>query len=276
MKHFRPIKTFGTWLLESVEIKVPYTRANDDCDEYKTWIEQTLGLFKHTHGNLSPDLYMLTGMGLPVRDADNTYQFHFPTAEHADAFQARFGGVRKTRHRLDSLRVNEGIRGNFTLDDLVYLYGSPLPNIIQYHLVDMADRLTGYFHEYKFMHQTWGDRQWLPSAFVYINEKEYDDRDILGWLHSQLHADDTIPSDWQKGWHGNGNGIYEFDDPAIAVLFKLRFGGASIPSKLPISRLDAVKGLLPHVSGIKTVGGRNGIWEKQANIPDYRSPRVVD
>lgn len=271
MKHFRPIITFATWLLECV--KVPMTEDQSLCaDDY---IQAEFKLNKATHGDLRWDIYLHWRTWSLTDVVDNS--FYFPSAEMADRFHAKFGGERSTKSMENNPRTGEGISGNFTLDDLVYLYGDPLPNLIQFHLVDMQDRLSGYFDRFKFMHQHWQHgSHWIPSAFVYVDRTIEQSEAPTQWLFNMLDKPEVHKHAWQWGWEASIHGVYEFDDPSIAAMFKLAFGGGPIPSKLGTQRHDTYLKLVGPVSGIQPPKDRWGTWERQANIPDYRNPREVD
>lgn len=271
MKHFRPIKTFATWLLD--EVTIPMTR--DEGKRAEDWIESELKLRRAGRGDLNADIYSHSGVAFSG-DCPKNF-FNFPTAEYAQRFQAKFGGGYSVRLMKENPRKNEEIFGNFTLDDLVYLYGDPLPNVIQFHLVDLEDRLSGFFDRYKYMHQHWAQRShWLPSAFVYVQRDNEKARDILRWLHETLQRPGDPENHWQQSWESSIHGIYEFDDPSVAAMFKLAFGGGEMPSKLSFRRDSVYEKLKGPVSGISAPKDSFGTWERQASIPDYRIPRGVD
>lgn len=273
MKHYRPIKTFATWLLESV--RVPFTPQKDDgwggnhADE---WIQEVLGLRKAERGDLGADIYQHTYSGFPKAGTPCINNFNFPDAKSADAFHAQFGGERSVLEMKDNPRRNEAIFGNFTMDDLKHIYGDPLPNVIVYHLIDMQDRLSGYFDRFKFMHQDWS-KAWIPAAFVFVQETR---EDYEKNAHYRFIADTNGTEQWTRCFEASIKGVYEFEDAGLAALFKLRFGGASIPEKASFSRPETFELLKDHVSGIRRLGDRHYIWEKQAGIPDYRNPLTVD
>jgi hypothetical protein len=279
MKHFRPIKTFATWLLDTVEVYITPKKETLRDNPADKWIRENLNLTKlsGSQKQLDLDIYLHSYSGFPIEGNPCKNNFYFPDAESANLFYAQFGGERKLLDVKDNPRKNEPIAGNFTLDDLVYLYGNPLPNVIQYHLVDMEDRLSGYFNRYNFMHQHWAHRaHWIPSAFVYVDERAEGVDTPNQWLYQNLHKDSDPKHTWQHGWESSVKGIYEFDDPSLAAMFKLALGGAPIPSRLGIGIESVFDKLSGPVSGISRREGRFGIWEKQANIPDYRNPRVMD
>jgi hypothetical protein len=201
------------------------------------------------------------------------HHFYFPEPEIADRFHEKFGGERFTLPMEKSPRKNDAIFDNFTLDDLVYLYGDPLPNLIQYHLVDMEDRLSGYFDRYKFMHQSWAKRaHWLPSAFVYVGHENDRSDGPLKWLYEMLGGADG--KDWQSSWESSAMGVYEFDDPQLAAAFKLTFG-SPVPEMTGIQRNEVYDRLTGPVTGMTRVDDRFGRWYRQTNLPDYTIPRTV-
>lgn len=273
MEHFRPIKTFSTWLLESV--KVPFTPVEGDnwggrhADQ---WIESNLGLHKNAHGELGSDIYSHTYTGFPSAGHPCINNFSFPDAATADAFHAQFGGERSTLTMKNSPRRNEAIFGNFTIEDLKHLYGDPLPNVIAYHLIEMQDRLGGYFDRFKFMHQEWS-KAWVPAAFVYVDESQKDRAENITY---RFIAETNGTENWTRCFESSVTGVYEFEDAGLASLFKLRFGGAAVPERAHFSRPETFATLKDHVLGIQHLGDRNYIWEKPAGIPDYRNPLGVD
>lgn len=281
MKHFRPIKTFATWLLESVTVEL-VPGGKDDWSGSKAarqWIEENLNLTKLDRfgfNRLESAIYSNDASGFPKEGTPCRNNFYFPDAESANLFHAKFGGQRQTLPVEQGPRRNEPICDNFTLDDLVYLYGDPLPNVIQFHLVDMDDRLGGYFDRFQYMHQPWSRRShWLPSAFVYVSHAQRVDDAPLKWLYQTLFRPEDPENFWQHGWQSSIHGIYEFDDPKVAAMFKLAFGGGAIPSKLTYRSYETYDRLAGPVSGIQPLVDSFGTWARQANIPDYRNPLEV-
>lgn len=277
MKHFRPIKTFSTWLLHQVKVEVAAVDEKTFGKFYEgccRWIESNLNLSKADHGDLRHAIYNATSSTFFSNAGIQCYTFEFPEAEYANSFAARFGGSYLEIDKKDSHRRNETISGNFTIDDLVYLYGNPLPNLIQFHLVDMSVRLGGYFDDFKHMHQDWCNRSdWIPSAFVFADERDADRVvEILGWFNTHLQKPDSEKGAWQKGWASSASGVYEFDDPHLAMMFKLRWGGNGFRRSYYIPEYKSVTDLLPYVSGIKKVGNVM-VWESDPNVPDYRAVR---
>lgn len=273
MKHFRPIKTFGTWLLESV--KVPFTPVEGDNwggSHADKWIQEELRLRKADRGDLGTDIYQHTYTGFPSAGMPCMNNFNFPSSETADRFHAEFGGERSVLDMADNPRKNEAIFGNFTIEDLKHLYGDPLPNVIAYHLIDMQDRLSGYFDRFKFMHQEWA-KSWIPAAFVYApaSRQDYEKNSHLRFIAAANGTDN-----WTSCYESSITDIYEFEDARLAALFKLRFGGASVPEQAHFSRPETFEKLKDHVLGIRRLGDRNYIWEKPVGIPDYRNPLTVD
>lgn len=273
MKHFRPIKTFGTWLLDTV--RVPFTPVEGDNwggHHADKWIQEELGLRKADRGDLGTDIYQHTYSGFPSTGVPCINNFNFPNSETADRFHVEFGGERSVLDMSDNPRKNEAIFGNFTIEDLKHLYGDPLPNVIAYHLIDMQDRLSGYFDDFKFMHQAWA-KAWLPAAFVYVDEEQADRQTNATY---RFIADTDGTDEWTRCFRVSAAGVYEFEDAGLAALFKLRFGGASIPEQVSFSRPETFEKLKDHVLGIRRLGDRRYIWEKPAGIPDYRIPLTVD
>lgn len=270
MKHFRPIKTFATWLLEEVRVSFPDAPSLSGGDHADEWIQANLNLHRSSYGDLRANIYSHSYSGFPSSGQSCINIFNFPDAASADAFHAEFGGERLTIDESQSARRNESLSGHFTMDDLKKMYGDPLPNIVQYHLVDMEDRLSGYFYEFKHMHQPWA-RNWLPSAFVYVNDRDLDtSNEILNWFHTTLFHQITEedPHGWQRGWQSNANDVYEFDDPSVAALFKLRFGGNGVPERRSLSRNSTIVTLKDHVNIVKRANGY--CWERDPSVPDYR------
>lgn len=283
MKHFRPIKTFPTWLLDSVTVEFTPVEEGDwsGGKVARKWIEENLNLTKLDHlglNRMDSAIYSHNATGFPSPNQPCKNNFYFPDAESANLFHAEFGGERLVLDPANGPRRNEPITDNFTLDDLVYLYGDPLPNLIQFHLVDMEDRLGGYFDRFKYMHQSWSKRShWLPSAFVFVKRTEANRADsALKWLYETLYRPEDPENTWQQSWTSSIHGIYEFDDPEVAMMFKLAFGGGEIPSRISYRRDRVYEKLAGPVSGMKPPVGTFGTWERQASIPDYRNPREVD
>lgn len=271
MKPLRPIKTFATWLLEVVYVRMSISEM--EAKKPDEWIRQNLGLEK-SRDSTYPNVYSVTYDGFPTRNAATHCSYYFPTAEHADKFKRQFGGVRDTKPKRESIRTNMAIAGNFTLADLKHLYGDPLPNVVQLHLVDLQDRLSGYFDEFKYMHQDWSPQTWWPSAFVYVNKQAADEeREILIWLHETLQGNHPDKNHWQRGWTSSASGIYTFDDPGVASLFKLRFGGDPLPEFYHCTRIDTFRALADHTNLVNDKG--RIYWNRDPNIPDYTIAKNV-
>lgn len=277
MKHYRPIKTFATWLLERVSIQLPFEGGRDwGGKDHEHWIEEHLELDRCVTGDLRANIYSHSGSGFPVAGRPHLHYFNFPTAEQADLFQATWGGVRSTETMKETARRNESIWGNFTADDMLHLYGDPLPNIVQYHLSYMQDH-GGYFNRFSHMHQQWAHLDWVPGAFLHRDRQCQDDEiEVICWFADTLQHQVT-PDDehgWQRRWHQYASNVYEFDDPYVAKMFMLRFGCDPIPEKYRFRGDEIARKLVPHVSGIRHATGKGYIWERTASIPDYQSPLI--
>lgn len=278
MKHYRPIARFGTWLLDQVHLPLLVPEDNEERLAFgkaqDAWIEEVLGLQRARHGDTRASIYQHHFGGFPTPGSMQVHYFNFPTAVMADLFQKKWGGSKITISKKESSRRNENIEDNFTIDDLKYLFGDPLPNVITYHLLYSTDH-SGYFYNYGFMHQDWA-QQWIPSAFIYRPEHYRDEtREMLIWFAGVLEHQVTDEDEhgWQRGWKHYGSDVWEFDDLRLAVMFKLRFGEDALPSSYRLRR-DSEK-LVSQLSGISRQEGKGYIWERQANIPDYRIPREV-
>lgn len=270
MKHFRPINTFATWLLEKVDLHQTKNELRDG--KVNGWIHDVLGLWPRNEFNaLSPDIYLHTWSWGGDSKPDS---FYFPTAHQAKLFADFWHGQHITMPMEQGIRRNEPIMDHFTMEELKLLYGDPLPNVIQYLLIDHANRLGGYLDSFKYMHHEWS-RDWLPSAFVHIGSRsEEENHEIHRWFFETLNGNNG--GAWQKGWAVSVSDIYEFDDPMLAMTFKLRFGSQPIPVRKTFSRVSVMETLSSHIPGLAWDGvrGNFGSWTKQPNIPDYRKPQI--
>lgn len=244
MKHFRPIKTFATWLLEKVRIEKGDYRGFHDVNHINHWINDTFHLTKRINGDLNFEIY--DHHEIKFNGIQDVHHFYFPMVDHAHALISKFGGKHTTVPFSESIRRHEPISDQFTIDDLKFMYGDPLPNVIQYHLADMKSRLSGYFNVFTHMHHSWS-RNWLPSAFIYRRDEENDGDEILEWF-KEIFGDNQ--GRIRQGWTVSARGVYEFDDPAIAILFKLRFGETRIPQSVFLTDQDYMV-LKDQLSGFK-------------------------
>jgi len=237
MKPTRPIKTFGTWLLETMTVSI---FKPDDCfdwggGEMKAWIETTLGLHDTKGRDPSdPNVYCHSISGWPQANTMVPHTFYFPNVHHAKAFKDRWGG-KYTKVPMDqSIRRNEAIFGNYTLRDMMDTLGDPLPYRIKDIILDLKHRGIDYFNNYGHMHQEWS-REYLewPADFVY--QSPIGDYDALEdhfrhcWLMTACGF---------NGFENHLRGI-EFRDQHHADLFRIRFGEDPMWGKTDLVALEA-------------------------------------
>lgn len=223
-----PIKTFAPWMLHNVEL----------TDETHGWDLkcriQADGYFhfSRAHG-YQPDEVGMPGffIATTTMGSNGSHHFYFNSEEDAKRFIDYMGKgeYNLLPHDQSPLR-NSGIWGNFTLKDMMDIFGDPLPDKIKDILIDLRGRGIHYFNEYCFMHQDWKKHKWWPEAFVYQCPVQdvRSGHDVLCWFHeSGISWDDYV---------NHLRGI-EFRHANDAMLFKLAFGEDKI-HPIALERLE--------------------------------------
>lgn len=204
MQPTRPIKTFDKWYRHRVTPDIEYEDRHLVIN-----LLNKLGLSSPEDYRITSPFRSLTGPGAT---------FYFDDINHANQVIKEFRSVYELLPPGQGIRRDEGLAGNFTMDDLKNIFGDPLPDKVQYLLADLMHRGIDYFHDFRFMHQDWG-RKWWPVAFVLEPDGDYEMmRQIHAWLYQNV-----------KEYNTHACGMVEFSHLQDAVLFKLTFGEAPLP-----------------------------------------------
>jgi hypothetical protein len=224
MKPTRPIITFKRWFRHCVTVEA----KRENWDKVRLHLAE-LGL-KRAEGERGLALDAFDYFETVTFNGDQTITFHFDDINHANFLIKK---MKRQGHGVwyensDGVRRNQSIPGNFTMADLLAIFGDPLPAKIQFLLKDLKNRSIDYFSDYGQMHQSWSKQKWWPEAFIYISTWRHHrlnppvdiERECLRWLNVQGLLDLT---------RRHACGMYEFANANDAMMFKLTFGEDPLP-----------------------------------------------